>query len=125
MLLRCTSGNLSPFYKVNSRRRLIGEADWIDWKDAFSRLPVILTNGNNTDINGPLKRIAITDSIQLQWRDQVVARAGVERSWLENTVFRTGYAHSNSPVPDATLSPLTAAITRHTMSAGIGYPHGR
>ena len=28
-------------------------------------------------------------------------------------------------MPDSTLSPLTAAIGRQTVSAGIGYRHGR
>jgi hypothetical protein len=49
----------------------------------------------------------------------------VERSWLENTVLRAGYAHSNDPVPGSTLSPLTAAITRNVVSAGLGYQYGR
>lgn len=112
-------------WQPTQRTRLVGQADWIDWKGAFARLPVILTNGSNPDINGLLGTNAITDSIPLDWRDQIVTRVGVERSWLENTTIRAGYAHSNSPVPDSTLSPLTAAIGRQTVSAGIGYRHGR
>lgn len=123
VLPRAASANV--VWQFDSRTRLTGQADWIGWKDAFVRLPVILTNGTNSDINGLLGTNAIADSIPLQWRDQIVGRFGVERSWLENAVFRAGYAHSNSPVPDSTLSPLTAAIARHTVSAGIGYRRGR
>jgi long-chain fatty acid transport protein len=112
-------------WQATSRLRLVGQADWIDWRDAFTNLPVILTNGNNADINGLLQTNGIKDSIPLGWHDQVVERVGIERSWLENATIRAGYAHANSPVPSSTLSPLTAAITRHTLSAGIGYQHGR
>lgn len=112
-------------WRVTPRLRLVTQADWINWKNAFTALPVILTNGNNSDINGLLGTNGIKDSIPLQWRDQLVARIGVERDWLENASLRAGYAHSNDPVPGSTLSPLTAAITRNTLSGGIGYRMGR
>ncbi len=116
-------GNVA--WRVNPRLRVVGQMDWIDWRDAFAGLPVILTNGNNADINGLLGTSGINDTIPLQWRDQFITRFGVERTWLENTVLRAGYAHSNDPVPRSTLSPLTAAITRNVVSAGLGYQHGR
>jgi long-chain fatty acid transport protein len=112
-------------WQATSRLRLVGQADWINWANAFTSLPVILTNGNNADINGLLGTNGIKDSIPLGWRNQIVERFGVERSWFENTTIRAGYAHANSPVPSSTLSPLTAAITRNTLSAGFGYRHGR
>jgi long-chain fatty acid transport protein len=112
-------------WQATSRLRLVGQADWIDWRDAFTNLPVILTNGNNADINGLLQTNGIKDSIPLDWRNQMVERVGVERSWRENAAFRAGYAHANSPVPSSTLTPLTAAITRNTLSAGFGYQFGR
>ena len=112
-------------WRPNSRLRLAGQSDWINWKRAFVNLPVILTHGDNTDINGLLGTDGIKDSIPLHWRDQLVARVGLERSWLENMTIRAGYAHSNDPVPGSTLSPLTAAITRNTLSGGFGYQHGR
>jgi long-subunit fatty acid transport protein len=112
-------------WQVNPRLRLVGQADWINWKNAFRSLPVILTNGNNADINGLLGASGINDAIPLHWRDQVVGRIGVEKSWLENTTIRAGYARSSNPVPGSTLSPLTAAVTRNVVSAGLGYERGR
>lgn len=111
--------------RVNPGLRLVAQSDWINWKRAFTSLPVILTNGNNADINGLLGTSGINDSIPLDWRNQIIGRIGVEKSWMENTVIRAGYAHSNDPVPGSTLSPLTAAITRNTLSAGFGHTHGR
>jgi long-subunit fatty acid transport protein len=39
--------------------------------------------------------------------------------------LRGGYAHTPSPVPAATLTPMTAAIVAHTIGAGVGVTRGR
>ena len=39
--------------------------------------------------------------------------------------MRAGYSYGNNPVPDDTLTPLTAAITEHLLTAGVGYKTGR
>jgi long-subunit fatty acid transport protein len=108
-------------YEANSRTRISALGSWTNWSNAFVRLPVILTRGNNADINGVLGTDGIVDAIPLQWKDQYGGRIGVERSLHENLTFRGGYAYSNSPVPSSTLTPLTAAITRQTLSTGIGF----
>jgi len=100
------------------------QADWIDWKGSFASLPVTLTNGNNADINGLLGTNQIFDRVPLDWKNQYSFRGGVERFLTENISLRGGYAHSNNPVPAATLSPLTAAIMTNQLSTGIGYRHG-
>ncbi len=108
-------------WSPTSRTQFATLINWINWNKAFTRLPVILTRGNNADINGLLGTDGIVDSIPLQWKDQYLARVGVEHSVVENLSLRFGYAHTNSPVPSSTLMPLTAAITRHTVSTGLGY----
>jgi long-chain fatty acid transport protein len=50
-----------------------------------------------------------------------VYRAGVEYAILDSLTLRLGYAYGRSPVPDQTLTPLTAVITEHTVAAGAGY----
>ena len=110
---------------VDARTRLMAQADWVNWRRAFANLPAVLTNGNNAGINGVLGTNGISDSIPLHWRNRVTARAGIERTWRENATLRAGYAHGNSPVPGSTLSPLTAAITRDSITAGVGYRCGR
>ncbi|MEP7366024.1 MAG: outer membrane protein transport protein [Acidobacteriota bacterium] len=112
-------------WHVNTRTRLMAQTDWVNWRRAFAHLPVTLTNGDNKDINGVLGTNGINDSIPLHWRNQMTARVGIEQSWRENTTLRAGYAHGNSPVPGSTLSPLTAAITRDSITAGAGYRWGR
>jgi long-chain fatty acid transport protein len=119
------SVSFETIWQATSKFQVVAQMDWINWGSAFQTLPVILTKGNNADINGLLGTNAFSDSIPVNWHDQVVERLGISRNWREHGVLRAGYAHANTPVPGSTLSPLTAAITRHTISAGAGYSVGR
>src|SRR4029077_14248530 len=96
------------------------QVDWINWSDAFKTLPVTLRNGNNAIVNSVVGA-SNQDRIPLNWRDEFVYRAGLEYSVTENLSLRAGYAYGQSPVPDSTLTPMTAAIMEHTISAGAGY----
>ena len=100
------------------------QTGWIDWKRAFVALPVTLTNGNNADINGLLGSSSLSDTVPLHWKDQFTFRAGVERSLGENLSWSGGFAHSNNPVPNSTLTPMTAAITGNQLSTGLSYGTG-
>ncbi len=111
-------------WKPASRTVIAAQFDWIDWSDAFDTLPVRLSGGNNADINGLLGSRKLNDDIPLRWRDQYVARVGVEQGFGEHWTLRAGYAYGNNPVPPGTLTPLTAAITEHTLTAGGGYKRG-
>lgn len=99
--------------------------DWINWSDAFDTLPVRLTRGNNVDLNGLVGSNRLNDDVPLNWRDQYVGRAGAEYAFGEHWRVRAGYSYGNNPVPPGTLTPLTAAITEHTLTAGVGYRVGR
>jgi long-subunit fatty acid transport protein len=112
-------------WRLDGRWLVAVQADWVNWKNAFSSLPVSLTDGNNADINGLLGTNAIFDRVPLNWKDQYSFRGGVERLLTERISVRGGYAHSNNPVPASTLSPLTAAIMTNQISTGIGYRLGR
>ena len=104
---------------------LAGQFDWIHWSGAFSSLPVRLTSGNNADLNGLVGSSRLNDDIPLRWGDQFVGRLGVEQAFGPHWSVRAGYAYGNNPVPDGTLTPLTAAITEHLLTAGAGYATGR
>ncbi len=98
--------------------------DWINWSDAFEKLPVHLTNGNNADLNGLLRSNRLNDTIPLRWSDQYVGRLGAEQILNAHWTVRAGYAYGNNPVPADTLTPLNAAITEHLLTAGVGYHVG-
>lgn len=117
------SGGIS--WAVAPRMRLNFQGDWIDWSDSFNQLPVKLTDGTNTTINGLVGSNAMQDVIPLQWRDQGVFSAGVESPLGEHLAFRGGYSYATNPVPSATLTPMTAAILQNTIGTGMGYSRGR
>lgn len=117
------SGGLS--WKVHPRLRLALQADWIDWSDAFDRLEIKLTRGNNADINTLVGSSSLEDVVPLKWKDRVVYRAGLEYALSDMAWLRGGYSYGKSPVPSSTLTPLTAAIMEHTVTAGLGYRAGR
>ena len=100
--------------------RLALQVDWVNWSAAFRALPVRLENGNNPAVNGVLGS-RFQDNIPLHWKDRFVYRAGLEYALLDSLFLRAGYAFGESPVPDSTLSPVTAAIMEHMVTAGLGY----
>jgi long-subunit fatty acid transport protein len=112
-------------WRVNPRWLLAFQTNWVNWKSAFATLPVALTNGNNPDINGLLGSSSLNDTEPMHWKDQVTFHGGFERLVTESVTVRGGYAHGNNPVPESTLSPLTAAIMKDRVTTGLGYRRGR
>ncbi|HEX4488165.1 MAG TPA: outer membrane protein transport protein [Terriglobales bacterium] len=117
------SGGIS--WRAQRYATLSFQGDWINWHDAFDRLPVKLTNGNNADINSFVGSSSMEDEIALQWRNQGVFGFGVESPVGEHLAFRGGYSYATNPVPSGTLTPLTAAILQNTIGTGVGYNRGR
>lgn len=111
---------LGMAWKFYPRWRLALQIDWLNWSDAFRTLPVHLTHGSNPGVNSQLGA-NVSDYIPLNWRDEFVYRAGFEFAATRHLSLRAGYCYGQSPGPDSTLSPLTATITEHTLTAGLGY----
>ncbi len=108
-------------WKCCARVRLSAQIDWVDWHNSFNNLAVKLKNGNNRDLNNFLGSKPLEDDIPLHWKDRLVYRTGLEYSLTKDVTLRGGYSYGASPVPTETLSPLTAVITEHTLTAGVGY----
>lgn len=113
-------------WEAMRRLTLTAQFDWINWGDAFQVLDVRLRRGNNADLNGLLGSDRLDDTAPLRWRDQFVGRLGVEHALddARRWTLRAGYAYGNNPVPDGTLTPLTAAVTEHLLTGGIGFRPG-
>jgi len=105
--------------------RLSFQTDWIGWHGAFKTLPVTLTDGTNAVVNYLLQSNSLKDTVPLDWKDQYTVRGAIERSFGENIVIGGGYLHGNDPVPNSTLSPLTAAIMQNGLTTGIGWRKGK
>ncbi|HEY4415395.1 MAG TPA: TonB-dependent receptor [Verrucomicrobiae bacterium] len=116
--------SLGLSWKFHPQWRLALQVDWINWSDSFETLPVSLSHGNNATVNSVLGS-SFKDNVPLNWRDEFVYRAGLEYAVTKNLALRAGYSYGQSPVPDSTLTPMTAAIMEHTLTAGIGYRWSR
>ncbi len=117
------SGGVS--WQALRRARLNLQGNWINWNNSFNNLPVNLTNGTNTTINGLVGSNDMQDVVPVRWRNQGVFGVGVESPVGEHFAFRGGYSYATNPVPSATLTPMTAAILQNTIGTGAGYSHGR
>ena len=111
-------------WRATPRWQLRGQLDWINWSDAFDTLPVRLTNGTNTTLNSIVGSDSLIDRTPLNWKDRLVARIGASYQWSDKTILRAGYSYGESPVPSATLTPLTGAIMEHTVGLGLGHQMG-
>jgi len=107
-------------WKFQPQWRLALQVDWIDWSDAFHTLPLSFKNGSNATVNGALGS-SFSESVPLNWKSEFVYRVGVEYDVTPSIALRAGYCYGNNPVPNSTLTPLTAAILENTITAGIGY----
>ncbi len=112
-------------WQVLPRLRLVGGVDWINWANAFDELNIHLSNGSNAAINGVVGSNSMTDIAPLRWRDQWVYRTGAEYEIGRAFTARVGYTYARSAVPAQTMTPLTASIFDHKVSAGVGYKRGR
>ena len=106
-------------WQVTHPLRVGLQIDWIDWSDAFDRLPLTLTNGTN----GALPA-TINDVAPLDWEDRFVYRFGAEYDWSDKLQIRAGYSFGESPAPSETLTPTSAVIMKHTLGFGAGYRVG-
>lgn len=108
-------------WRASNRLLIVAQLDRINWSSAFDRLDVKLNNGNNTVINSLIGTTPPEDSIPMFWDNTVVYRLGTEYRLSPHTQVRAGYSFGKSPVPDDTLTPMTAAIMEQTLSLGLGH----
>lgn len=112
-------------WEATPRLRVAGQLERWGWQDAFSSLPITLTNGTNAVVNSLVGSTTIQEIVPLDWKNQLVRRVGTEFTCRPSLVLRGGYAYSPSPVPTNTLTPMTAAIVEHTLGFGFGVVQGK
>ncbi len=119
------SATLGAEWKATPRLSVAAQIEWVDWSRTFDVLVVQLRDGNNRDLNTLTGTRDPQDVVPLHWRDQWVWRMGAEYSLSETWRIRAGYSYARSPVPDDTLTPLTAVLPEHSLSTGVGWTHER
>jgi long-subunit fatty acid transport protein len=119
------SAALGASFRATRRMTLGLEGDWTNWGDAFRQLPVKLTQGTNATINSVVAASSLRDAVPLAWHNQGLVRAGVEMPLAHHWDAAAGYSYMSDPVPGRTLTPLTAAILRNSLSAAAGWSRER
>jgi long-subunit fatty acid transport protein len=112
-------------WQTSRHMTLAFQTDFTAWGQAFQDLPIKLTNGSNATINSVVGSSTIHDDVPLHWSNQAAFHGGIELPVAESWAIRAGFSHANDPVPNATLTPLTAAVMQNAVAAGTGYTHGR
>lgn len=114
--------SLGAAWRATEQLTFVGQVDWINWADAFDTLDVRLRDVDNDLYRTLLAgKSNLDDDVPLDWDDQWVFRVGAEYALTDRWTARAGYRYSRNPVPDSTLTPLTAVIGEHLVSAGLGY----
>ena len=109
---------LGGTYEATKRVRLSFEGDWVDWSNAFKKLPIKLKDGSNPVINSVAGSDNLVEFFPFHWRNQGAVRVGAETALTRGWSVRGGYSYMSNPVPDKTLMPLTSAILKNSLSAG-------
>lgn len=118
--------SLGASWQATKNLQLFLQGDFIQWSDSFDTLEVRLRNVKNPLYKTLLgNRNHLDDDVPLDWKDQWVIRAGAEYKLGEHYALRAGYRYSKNPTNTETLTPLTAAIDEHVLTAGLGAKFGR
>ena len=91
-----------------------------DWSSAFDDIPLRLTNGSASSLNGQTFR----DRFPLDWKDGITFRFGFEYALDANRIVRAGYAYHPNPVPRDTMTPLIPTVLEHIFTIGYSVRRG-
>lgn len=108
-------------YAINPKLRISGDFEWINWAKAFEKLDIQLTGGSNPNVNRLLGTDGSLDvPFPLDWKNTIVAKAGVEYDAHKVLTLRAGYIYGSNPVPASTLFPVFPAVVVHHATIGTG-----
>ena len=105
---------------------LSAEVAWIEWHRAFKRTRVILTNGDNTDVNFVIGSNGVDTGLKLRWRNQFVFSMYTAYMVTDQLTVRFGVNYGKSPInPDTQGNGPSAGFIDTHINAGLGYAWDR
>jgi long-chain fatty acid transport protein len=109
-------------YAANKKFRFALDFEWINWKKAFEKMQLSMTEGANANIN---RMMGSTGSLNidfpLNWKDAYVVHGGFEYDVAKMFTLRAGYTYGTNPVPEETVFPVFPAIVENHVTAGFTY----
>jgi long-subunit fatty acid transport protein len=109
------SYNASPKFRVGM------DFEWVNWKNAFDKMTIKLTKGDNSNINLMMGSSDINIDFPLNWKDAVLVKVGGEYDISQPLTLRVGYAYGSNPVPESTIFPIFPAIVENHITFGGSY----
>lgn len=109
-------------YKPSDNLSLALDLQWANWKEAFDKMSISLSNGSSANINTMLGNNGnFTLDFPMDWKDAIMVRLGVEYILNEDVTLRGGYAYGSNPVPSSTVFPVFPAVVENHITVGGGY----
>lgn len=109
-------------YTACSNFMLALDAEWINWANAFDKMTIKLSNGNNSNINTMMgNNGTFSMDFPMNWKNQVLVKIGGEYNLNDLLTLRLGYAYGNNPVPESTIFPIFPAIVESHLMLGASY----
>jgi long-chain fatty acid transport protein len=109
-------------YQFLPKVNLSMDLEWINWKDAYDKMDLNLTGGQNPNINRLLGNTGdFSVEFPMQWKNSILVRVGGEYAVAPTTILRAGYAFGSNPVPSSTLFSIFPAIVEHHLTVGASH----
>ena len=116
------SVGLGTSIKATNALRFAFDVEWVDWKNAFGKMSLSMTNGENPNINTMLGTTGnFNIDFPMQWKDEIAFRFGGEYDVAPDLTIRAGYAYGSNPVPQETVFPVFPAIVDNHIMLGGSY----
>ncbi len=116
------SVGIGGMFRLSENVRLAFDFEWINWKNAFDKMTLILKNGSNANINRMMGNDGNFElDFPMNWEDSYSTRLGLEVDATDIITFRAGAAFGSNPVPNATVFPVFPAIVENHVMVGLTY----
>ena len=106
-------------YRWSPRLLFAVDYTWINWSATHDRFTVVLTGPDRAGAPATL-----TMPLALRWRDQHVAKIGMEWQATDDLALRLGFNYARRPMRDADFRTQLPAIAETHVTAGLGYRLG-
>jgi long-chain fatty acid transport protein len=109
-------------YKASATVQLALDLEWVNWKSAFDKMSLSMSNGTNSNVNRMLGNSgSFSLDFPMNWKDAFCVRVGGEYAPSQVLTMRAGFAFGSNPVPESTVFPVFPAIVENHLMVGASY----
>ncbi len=108
-------------YNASSVLKLAADFEWLNWENAFDKMTLKLTNGNNSNVNKMIGSSGMNIDFPMNWKNSIVIKVGGEYMANKELTLRVGYTYGTNPVPETTIFPIFPAVVESHVMFGASY----